>query len=271
MPTRPGHRRPSGAGAGAGAGPGRAQQRARRRSRPWPQRWASPDGQILGDRCAARTELLARLEQHALDQATPGPGGDRRASSSGDRQEIAAARAAARDRARHRLRSCPADRSRWPPIAQVEPARQQALRDAAGRPRAGRRAGAGRDCTSGCGAGRRWISRRVGMAARDARSRAERASQAGGGGGRRGCGRRPADSELRRQRHRAARPAPRPNLIWQDSRELSRTSNASSSIMLSSELAGSSTASQPRRHRHGRWRRRSSRRRRPRSAGCSRG
>ena len=35
-----------------------------------------------------------------------------------------------------------------------------------------------------------------------------------------------------------------PNLIWQDSRELSRTSNASSSIMLSSELATSSRGSQ---------------------------
>jgi hypothetical protein len=35
-----------------------------------------------------------------------------------------------------------------------------------------------------------------------------------------------------------------PNLIWQDSRELSRTSNASSSIMLSSELAASSRGSQ---------------------------
>lgn len=35
-----------------------------------------------------------------------------------------------------------------------------------------------------------------------------------------------------------------PNLIWQDSRELSRTSNASSSIMLSSELAASNRGSQ---------------------------
>jgi hypothetical protein len=34
-----------------------------------------------------------------------------------------------------------------------------------------------------------------------------------------------------------------PNLIWQDSRELSRTSNASSSIMPSSELAASSRPS----------------------------
>jgi hypothetical protein len=34
-----------------------------------------------------------------------------------------------------------------------------------------------------------------------------------------------------------------PNLIWQDSRELSRTSNASSSIMLSSEFAASNRGS----------------------------
>ena len=156
-----------------------------------------------------------------------------RASWSGCAQEIGRRRAAAGARARHGLGAA----GRAAPAGGLSQAAEAARHERCAQPSTHARAG-----------GRRSAGRAAGAAAQLQGSGARRA-RAGGARPLRPSMQAAAEVE-EAARAAAARlirtPAPAstsspssagPNLIWQDSRELSRTSNASSSIMLSSELA----------------------------------
>ena len=185
-------------------------------------------------------ELLARLERHALDEqrlALAAARGRARATAGGDRR----ARAAPGDRARPGLRAagraaaagglCPGGPG---PGRERCATRRPSCAEAVGR-------GGGASCASAL---RRWkaldLVGEPSCATREARRRQRAARLEVEEAAR--CARPPAQNSGASVTSRPSSAGP--NLIWQDSRELSRTSNASSSIMLSSELAASSRGSQ---------------------------